>query len=288
MHSTHSSDSSCSSRPSRTGSPGPSGPAGAAPSRAEKRLPLTVIIGALAVVLLLAAFSVFGGESGESGESGDRSTAGEPSAAGEPADGDDTAEVRETDDAPDERLLALARRDADDPYALGEADAPVVLIEYSDFQCPFCGTFARDTKPELVRRYVDEGVLRIEMRQFPIFGEESESAALASWAAGQQELFWEFHDVAFGEDRPRNSGAYAPDKLEDMAREAGVTDIRRFRADMNSDEALAAVETDVEEGYRLGVSSTPAFLINGTPVLGAQPTDVFADIVEDARPAAGR
>ncbi|GAA1909195.1 hypothetical protein GCM10009716_18930 [Streptomyces sodiiphilus] len=274
MHSTRSSQSSS--------DPGPSGDSrsGDSPSGTGKRLPVSVIVTALAVVLLLAAFSVFGGENDN------RPAAGNPPAAG--TGDDDPAEVRESGDAPDERLLALARRDAGDPYALGEADAPVVLIEYSDFQCPFCGTFARDTKPELVRQYVDEGVLRIEMRQFPIFGEESRNAALASWAAGQQGVFWEFHDVAFGEDRPRDSGAYAQEKLEDMAREAGVGDLGRFRADMNSDEALAALETDLEEGYRLGVSSTPAFLINGTPVLGAQPTEVFSGIVEDAHRAAGR
>ncbi|WP_134651260.1 thioredoxin domain-containing protein [Streptomyces sp. H23] len=191
----------------------------------------------------------------------------------------------------DESLLALARRDASDPLAVGRADAPVVLIEYSDFQCPFCGRFARTTKPELLRSYVDEGILRIEWRNFPIFGEESEQAALAGWAAGRQKKFWEFHDVAYGKPRERNSGAFDAENLIAMAREAGVADIERFQADMTSDQARSAVRADQEEGYNLGVTSTPAFLVNGKPILGAQPTATFEEAVEtaaDMAEAAGR
>ncbi|MBM7440003.1 protein-disulfide isomerase [Streptomyces sp. HB132] len=75
------------------------------------------------------------------------------------------------------------------------------MIEYSDFQCPFCGQFARKTEPELLRSYVDKGVLRIEWRNFPVFGPESEQAALAGWPAGQLNKFWEFHDVAYSKPR---------------------------------------------------------------------------------------
>lgn len=182
----------------------------------------------------------------------------------------------------DESLLALARRDASDALAVGRADAPVVMIEYSDFQCPFCGRFARETKPELLRRYVDEGILRIEWRNFPVFGEESQQAALAGWAAGRQKKFWEFHDVVYAEPRERNSGEFSADRLAAMAREAGVPDLAKFRADMASDQAREAVEKDQDEGFGLGVSSTPAFLVNGKPILGAQPTATFKDAIEAA------
>ncbi|MFH9395227.1 DsbA family protein [Streptomyces sp. NPDC017556] len=182
----------------------------------------------------------------------------------------------------DESLLALARRDASDALAVGRADAPVVMIEYSDFQCPFCGRFARETKPELLRRYVDEGTLRIEWRNFPVFGEESQQAALAGWAAGRQKKFWEFHDVVYAEPRERNSGEFSADRLAAMAREAGVPDLAKFRSDMASDQAREAVEKDQDEGFGLGVSSTPAFLVNGKPILGAQPTSTFEDAIEAA------
>ncbi|MEV5936749.1 thioredoxin domain-containing protein [Streptomyces sp. NPDC052079] len=188
----------------------------------------------------------------------------------------------------DETLLALARRDPSDALAVGRADAPVVMIEYSDFQCPFCGRFARKTEPELLRSYVDKGVLRIEWRNFPVFGEESEQAALAGWAAGQQKKFWEFHDVAYSKPRERNAGEFSAENLIDMAREAGITDIERFQADMASGKARSAVQKDQEEGYNLGVTSTPAFLVNGRPILGAQPTATFKEAVEAAAKAAGR
>ncbi|MEZ7002662.1 DsbA family protein [Streptomyces sp. AD55] len=197
------------------------------------------------------------------------------------------AETGAADPGPaDESLLALARRDASDALAVGRADAPVVMIEYSDFQCPFCGRFARETKPELLRSYVDKGVLRIEWRNFPVFGEESDRAARAGWAAGRQKKFWEFHDVVYATERKRNSGAFAADKLVAMAREAGVPDLDAFRADLESEEAGAAVERDAYEGYGLGVSSTPAFLVNGRPILGAQPTETFEAAVDAAARAA--
>ncbi|GGT37392.1 hypothetical protein GCM10010271_46780 [Streptomyces kurssanovii] len=110
-------------------------------------------------------------------------------------------------------LLALARRDAADPLAVGSADAPVVLIEYSDFQCPFCGRFASESKPDLVRDYVDKGILRIEWRNFPVFGAESDHAGRAGWAAGQQNRFWQFHDEAYAEPRRRNAGDFSEDNL---------------------------------------------------------------------------
>ncbi|MFG2430419.1 DsbA family protein [Streptomyces sp. NPDC048590] len=187
-----------------------------------------------------------------------------------------------TPDAQSEALLALARRDGDDPLAVGRADAPVVMIEYSDFQCPYCGKFARDTEPELIRSYVDKGVLRIEWRNFPIFGDESEQAARAAWAAGRQDRFWEFHDQAYGETHKKNTGAFSADKLTSMAKAAGVKDLDKWRRDMDSDTADTAVRRDQEEGYALGVTSTPAFLINDVPVLGAQSVDTFKKTVEAA------
>ncbi|MFC0864547.1 DsbA family protein [Sphaerimonospora cavernae] len=183
-------------------------------------------------------------------------------------------------------LLALARRDVDDGSATGRVDAPVVLVEYADFQCPYCGKFARDTKPQLMK-YVQDGTLRIEWRNFPIFGDESTAAARAGYAAAQQGRFWEFYNVAFSKERTRNSGAFAPGKLEKMAREAGVPDLDRFRADMKSAAAQVAIDRDSEEGYRIGVTSTPAFLVNAQPILGAQPFEVFEAAIEKARLAAG-
>ncbi|WP_157534997.1 DsbA family protein [Nocardia inohanensis] len=178
-------------------------------------------------------------------------------------------------------LAKLARRDAADPLAQGRADAPVVMVEYSDFQCPFCRTFGRKIEPQLIADYVDKGVLRIEWRNYPIFGEESTTAAHAAWAAGQQGKFWEFHDTLMANaPEKKNTGALTPDRMAELAEQAGVPDIAKFRTDLDSPAAAAAVQRDVTEAYSLGVSSTPAFLINGRPVLGAQPIEQFQAVIE--------
>ncbi|MFC7310165.1 DsbA family protein [Streptomyces monticola] len=181
-------------------------------------------------------------------------------------------------------LEKLARRDAKDPLAQGKADAPVVLVEYADFKCGFCGKFARDTEPDLVKKYVDAGTLRIEWRNFPIFGEESEAAARGAWAAGQQGRFWQFHEAAYA-DGSKEKG-FKPDRLADLAKQAGVGDLDRFKKDLDSAAAKAAVGKDTEEAYKLGATSTPSFLVNGRPIAGAQPEETFTQAIEEAAAAA--
>lgn len=214
-------------------------------------------------LLSIAAFQIFGADS-------------ESEAAGTGATDPRFAE-----------LAKVARRDAADPLAMGRVDAPVVMVEYSDFQCPFCRTFGRKIEPELIARYVDQGVLRIEWRNFALFGPESENSARAAWAAGQQGRFWEFHNTLMANaPEQKNTGALTPDRLAELAEQAGVADLAKFRADQQSAAASAATQKDAAEAYSLGASSTPTFLINGRPVLGAQPVEQFAAVIEAAREAA--
>jgi protein-disulfide isomerase len=179
----------------------------------------------------------------------------------------------------------IVRRDPKDPAALGDVDAPVVMINYSEFQCPFCGKFARDTKPALVEQFVEDGTLRIEWRHFPYLGPESQTAAQAGYAAGAQGKFWEFHDAMYADQQPPNSGKLTEDYLVGVAEEVGL-DGDRFREDMTSSEAEAAVKKDFQEGQSIGVTGTPAFLVNGQPIMGAQPTEVFVEAIEQAAEAA--
>ncbi|MCC3653050.1 MULTISPECIES: DsbA family protein [Streptomyces] len=230
-----------------------------------------IAIGALVLVAalvlgVLSAFATGGGSSGDS-PAVTVETPGEGSA-------DPNADTYA-------QLAELARRDKDDKLAMGRADAPVVLIEYADFKCPFCGKFARDTEPELVKEYVDKGVLRIEWRNLVVFGEDSAQAAYASWAAGQQGRFWQFHEVAFSEEDNMKKG-YSKERLDAIAEKAGVKDMDRFHTDMESYAAKQAVEKDQEEAYGIGATSTPSFLVNGKPIAGAQPTEVFAEAIEAA------
>ncbi|MFF1558167.1 DsbA family protein [Streptomyces sp. NPDC058279] len=195
-----------------------------------------------------------------------------------------SASAPEAAAAPDP-LAALARRDPADKLAVGRADAPVVLIEYSDFKCGYCGKFARDTEPELMRKYVADGTLRIEWRNFPIFGAESETAAKAAWAAGRQDRFARFHEAAYAEGAKEKG--FGEERLTELARQAEVPDLDRFRRDMAGAEATAALRKDQEEGYRIGVTSTPSFLINGQPLAGAQPPAAFEAAIARAKARAG-
>ncbi|WP_019806848.1 DsbA family protein [Saccharomonospora halophila] len=179
-------------------------------------------------------------------------------------------------------LSGLARRDEGDPTALGPVNAPVTMVMYSDYRCPFCAKFSRDIEPELIDRYVDSGQLRIEWRDFPIFGEQSESAARAGRAAAEQGRFWEYHRAIFEDSPERGHPDLTRAELLGYAREVGMPDMETFTADLDDPSLDEPVDKDLREGSSIGVSSTPAFVINGEPILGAQPLDTFVEVIEKA------
>ncbi|RKN08060.1 DsbA family protein [Streptomyces radicis] len=227
---------------------------------ALRRLTAALIAAFLVCVLAVGGLSALsgGGDGGADGE-GDGSVQPLPS---------------------DHPALDVARRDADDPLALGEADAPVVMIEYVDFQDAFSGIHARETHDALVAEYVESGEVRIEFRNYPINGPESDSAARAAWAAGQQGRFWEFYAAALAEEFHQGSGRFDEEGARALAEEAGVADVERFAADMESDEAFDAIQRDADEGFDLGVTSTPSFMINGQAIEGARPVDEFRELLD--------
>ncbi|MGK5728627.1 DsbA family protein [Streptomyces sp. URMC 124] len=256
-------------------------PKAAKPSQAKARTGARAVslprrLAALGAVLaLVVAVVAVGMAIGKSGGSGKRT----PSASG-------TSSTDPMDPVFAQAERATSRRQDGDPLALGRKDAPVVLVEYADYQCSYCGKFTRDSQPELIKKYVDEGVLRIEFRNFPIFGKDSERAARASWAAGRQGKFWQFHDEVYA--KLRKGDALAEDKLVDLAGKAGVSDIDRFRSDLNGSASEEAVKKDQKEGYDLGVTSTPSFLVGGRPIAGAQPMAAFDEAIAQARAAHDR
>jgi protein-disulfide isomerase len=176
----------------------------------------------------------------------------------------------------------LSRRVEGDPLALGRLDAPVVMVVYSDYRCPFCAKFSRDIEPALVDRYVGDGTLRIEWRDLPIFGEQSTLAARAGRAAAEQGRFWEFNRVLYAAAPDRGHHEFDLSRLKRFAEQAGVTDLGRFAEEVRSERHDEAIQADLTEALSLGASSTPTFVVNGTPVLGAQPVSVFEDVIDAA------
>ncbi|MEV8254180.1 DsbA family protein [Rhodoglobus sp. NPDC076762] len=177
--------------------------------------------------------------------------------------------------------VELARRIADDPTALGAVDAPVVLVEYADYRCPFCGVLSRETLPELIAEYVESGQLRIEWRDNPIFGETSVLAAVAAHAAGEQGLFWEYNTAAYASAPETGHLEIDRDKVLDYARDIGVPDMAKFEADLSNPALVQRVQVNAQEAQQIGVTSVPSIVINNTAIAGAQPLQVFQDVIDE-------
>ena len=177
----------------------------------------------------------------------------------------------------------LARREAEDPMAVGDPDAPVVVVEYSDFRCPFCARFTRETMPKLIEEYVDAGLVRYEMRDMPLFGDESLDAAIAGRAAARQEFLTAVHADAPDKGHP----PMPRKKLIAYAEEAGVDDIDRFADDLDDETLRDQVEADVVQAQGIGVNSVPFFAVDAYAVSGAQPWEVFEEVIEERLDAHG-
>lgn len=244
------------------------------PEKAGKRRSAAVPLAVVALALLALLLTTLG-SFGAGGDDGDvRAEETSPVGSTDPG-------AEPQNKAPDETWEKLVRREADDPMALGDVDAPVVMLAYSEFQCPFCGKFARDTEPVLIEKYVDEGLLRIEWRDFPYLGPESTTAAQGGRAAGEQGKFWEYEEAIYADQLPPNSGKLDEDYLAGIADDLGL-DVEQFRSDLTSQATQDAIAADFGEGQAIGVTGTPAFVINGVPVIGAQPTKVFESTIERA------
>ena len=162
----------------------------------------------------------------------------------------------------------------------GAADAPVTVIEFSDFECPFCKQ-ANTTVAKLMERY--PGKIRLAYRDFPLESIHplARGAAEAAQCARDGGKFWEYHDVLYAQ-----SPKLTRDDLKRYAKEVGL-DTEKFDACVASGAKRAAVQKDIDAGTDLGITGTPVFFVNGRSLLGAQPIDAFARITDDelARPA---
>ena len=134
-------------------------------------------------------------------------------------------------------------------------------------------------EPELVQRYVNDGRLRLEWRDFPYLGRESRRAAVAARAAQEQGRFWEYHDVLFENQKGENNRAFSDENLVAFAEKAGL-DVERFEAMLESGEYEEVVDKDFREAQDAGIQGTPSFTINGQPLVGAQPVEIFARAIE--------
>jgi protein-disulfide isomerase len=177
--------------------------------------------------------------------------------------------------------------------SIGKADAPVTLDVWSDYQCPACGQYARAVEPELVRRYVTPGTLRIVQHDAAFQGartggayDESVEAAAGARCAATQNGFWPFHDWAFANQSGENKGAFADARLRAIATSAGL-DVPAWDACRATGEQQLAVRAETKQGLAQGVSATPTLFVNGQVIVGLHSADELGKLIEAAAAAAG-
>jgi len=180
--------------------------------------------------------------------------------------------------------IKLAAVTADDDAFLGNADAPVTMIEFSDFQCPFCRKLWKEVLPQLKKDYIDTGKVKFVYRDFPLSSihEMAQPSAEAAECADEQGKFWEMHDKLFAEQEKKGQGtiAYTIDDLKKWAGQIGLN-TAQFNDCLDTGKYKSEVEKDLADGAASGVQGTPASFINGQLVGGVQPYDNFKKIIEE-------
>ena len=179
-------------------------------------------------------------------------------------------------DDPDSRFEVVAVSE----FYKGGAEAPVEIIEFGDFNCGYCGRFHHETLEPILEMYGDN--VRFVYRDYPILADSSVTAAVAARCAGEQGQFWEYHDLLYG-----NQGTFGQvGAFGGFADQLGL-DVDTFNDCVDEQQYLDPVIADYREAQSLGIRGTPAFFINGRPVVGAQPLEAFAQVINDELEANG-
>jgi len=161
-----------------------------------------------------------------------------------------------------------------DNPSLGPADAAITIIEFSDYQCPYCRKWDLEAWPQIQAAY--PGKIRLVYRDFPLYSihPESESAAIAAWCAGDQNKYWEFHDLLFSDQLPFGQDSYI--KYATQAK----LNVDQFTQCITAQKFKDNVSNNYSYASNLGVSSTPTFFVNGIPMVGAQPFEAFKQLID--------
>lgn len=163
---------------------------------------------------------------------------------------------------------------------LGNKNAKVTIIEFADYQCPFCSKWFTDVEAKIIKDYVDTGKVKFAYRDYAFLGDESKSSAQATRCANDQGKFWEFHDYLFNHQNGENQGAFSADNLKGFASTLGLS-ADQFNSCMDSGKYAKAVDDDLAAGQKAGVQGTPTAFVNGQILVGAQPYDAFKKLIDE-------
>ena len=173
---------------------------------------------------------------------------------------------------------------ANSAISLGNDDAPIILVEFGDYQCFFCNKFFHDTEASILKNYVETGKVKIIFKDFTIIGPDSIGAAQASHCANDQDKYWEYHDELYNNWGGENNGWASSENLVKFAQNVGL-DEDEFKQCLNTSKYKDLVESSSADARNLGITGTPAFFVIGsdnqvTRVSGAQPYEVFHNLFE--------
>ena len=179
------------------------------------------------------------------------------------------------EEAPAAQQAEYTRYDipTENAYAIGPADAPITIVEFSDYQCPFCRRWHDEVYEPLLAAY--PGKIRLVYRHLPLTSihPDALSAAEAAMCAGDQDAYWQYHEKLFSSESLGNT------TYIQYAQDLGLN-MTAFETCMNDRKHQQAVQADSDFAINLGIRSTPTFFINGLAVVGAQPLDVFKQVID--------
>jgi len=227
------------------------------------------LIVAITVAAFLAGFGLGSDTDKDSNDETDRTSIKQPQAQSQPSSG----------------IISVS---LDDDPVKGDPDAPITIVEFSDFQCPFCARFFTETLPLIEKNYIETGKVKLVYRDFPLpdIHQNAIPAAIAAECADDQGMFWEYHDKIFEnqiqwEDLDKQNVVRT---FEQFAKELGL-DTESFNTCLESAKYLEEVQNDLNDGVSYGVAGTPGFFIGNEKigygmVSGAQPYATFQQVFD--------
>ncbi|MCL5435986.1 MAG: DsbA family protein [Patescibacteria group bacterium] len=165
--------------------------------------------------------------------------------------------------------------------SLGLSKAPVLVVEYADYQCPFCEKFYTSIMPQLKKDYIDKGKVRFVYQDYAFLGPDSGTAAEAARCAADQGKFWEYHDYLFTHQGQENSGWASSDKQKGFAKSLGLN-VSQFGKCLDDHKYSVEVQNESKAALGYGVSGTPTVFVNGVRIVGAQSYATFQQAIETA------
>ena len=164
---------------------------------------------------------------------------------------------------------------------LGSANAKVTVVEFADYECPFCEEWYKTVWPDIKAKYIDTGKIKFYYQDFAFLGPDSNTASEAAHCAADQNKFWQYHDYLFTNQGAEGSGWATADHQKQFAQAVGLN-TATFNSCLDGGKYKQEVLDETAAGRSYGVSGTPTIFINGSPIVGAQPAASFEQAIETA------